>query len=166
MTLVEDASHVSITADIETASTTVNVGVQCAINGGAETCSDVFVIDALSTTTQLLVMGTAAFTGVPIAPSAASASSSDQGTVTVPISIASDFVSLTTSTSSIETSSATATASPVTSSSGTSLTSSVSSASLASSPSSPSSTSYAAHALSLPYTGSVLTFIGLIVVVF
>lgn len=83
VTLVEDASHVSITADIETASTTVNVGVQCAINGGAETCSDVFVIDALSTTTQLLVMGTAAFTGVPIAPSATSASSSDQGTVTV-----------------------------------------------------------------------------------
>ena len=82
MTLVEDASRVSITADIATDGATANVAVNCEINGGSESCTEVISASALSVTTQILITGTAFFTGVPIGPSAAPSSASE-ATVTV-----------------------------------------------------------------------------------
>lgn len=82
MTLVEDASHVSMIADIATGSTTVNVEVDCAINNGRETCTELLSASALSTTTEIIITGTEALTGVLVAPSSSSVSASE-ATVTV-----------------------------------------------------------------------------------
>ena len=82
MTLVEDASHVSMIADIATGSTTVNVEVDCAISNGRETCTELLSASALGTTTEIIITGTEALTGVAVAPSSSSVSA-NEATVTV-----------------------------------------------------------------------------------
>ncbi|KAL5503824.1 hypothetical protein ACEPAH_7895 [Sanghuangporus vaninii] len=69
MTLVQDETHVSITAALETAGITVPIDVQCAMGGGEAVCRQVVGsgIDA----TTITESGAVLLTGVPVGEGAA-----------------------------------------------------------------------------------------------